>query len=155
IDVEVEGASFDKNIEIARTLREKIRRVPGAVDVRIPQVLQHPALALTIDRERAAQVGVTQRDVANNMLVSLSSSSPLSPSFWLWPEKGVTYFVVAHTPLSKAQSVDDILSTPVTPSGRPGADAPTPFAGAPPVAPTLGSVASLAPGSTKAMIAHD
>jgi multidrug efflux pump subunit AcrB len=155
IDIEVEGASFDRNIDIARALRDRVRRVPGAVDVRIPQVLTHPALAIAVDRERAAQVGVTQRDVANNLLVSLSSSSQVSPSFWLSPDNGVNYFVVAQTPLSKARSVDDILSTPVTPSGRPGADAATPFAGAPPVAPTLGTMASVAPSSTKAMITHD
>jgi len=66
-------------------------RDPGASDVRIPQILAHPALAVDVDRARAAQIGVTERDVANNLLVSLSSSSLVAPSFLDQPEEHVNY----------------------------------------------------------------
>jgi len=155
VDVEVEGANFAKTTEIARTLRDKIRLIPGAVDVRIPQVLTHPALAITVDRERAAQVGLSQRDVASNMLVSLSSSSLVSPSFWLSPENSVNYFVAVQTPLDKAKSVDDIMHTPMSPSLPPGSPQQNSFGAGQPIAPELASVASIAPGNTLAMISHD
>src|SRR5215831_2962020 len=116
IDIEVEGANFDKTTELARKLKGQVQKIPGAVDVRIPQVLNHPALAISVDRERAAQVGVTQRDVGQNLLVSLSSSSLVAPSFWLSPENSVNYFVVAQTPLAKASTVEDIMRTPIAPS---------------------------------------
>src|SRR5262249_49615682 len=155
IDVEVEGPNLDRTAEVARVLRERIRLIPGVVDVRTPQMLTHPALQVEVDRERAAQVGITQRDVANSMLVSLSSSQLVSPSFWLSPENNVNYYVVAQTPLDRASSVDDILRTPLGPSGRPGADAPNGFAGAPGVAPTLAGIARMRPALSKAMVSHD
>src|SRR5262249_10919402 len=98
IDVEVEGRDLEKSVEIARKLRRGIRGIPGAVDVRIPQVLDHPALQIEVDRERAAQLGLSQRDVANNVLTSLSSSALVAPSFWLSPQNGVNYFVAVQTP---------------------------------------------------------
>ena len=155
IDIEVEGANFARTTEIARTLRDKVKLIPGAVDVRIPQVLTHPALAITVDRERASQVGVSQRDVANNMLVSLSSSSLVSPSYWLSPDNGVNYVVAVQTPLEKAETVNDILHTPVTPSGQPGTTTGNNFAASQPVAPTLSSFASIAASNTLAKVSHD
>jgi multidrug efflux pump subunit AcrB len=154
VDIEIEGANFDKTTELARTLRDRVRLIPGVVDVRIPQVLSHPALAVTVDRERAAQVGLSQRDVAQNLLVSLSSSSLVSPSFWLSPENNVNYLVVAQTPLAKAASVDDLLHTPIS-SPAPRADGPAFTAVGTAVAPSLAAIAHVAPGSTKAMISHD
>ncbi len=132
-------------------LREGVRRIPGAVDVRIPQVITHPALFIDVDRERAARIGVEQRDVANDMLTSLSSSSIVAPSFWLNPKNGVNYFVVVQTPMSKVTSVDELRGTPITgsssyaQSGAPGASLP----------PYLGAVATIRPVDSKSLISHD
>src|SRR5207245_3518876 len=92
---------------------KRIRRIPGATDVRIPQVLAHPALALDVDRARAAQIGITQRDVANNLLVSLSSSTLVAPSFWINPKNNVNYFVVVQTPLRRIDPVPSLLGMPL------------------------------------------
>jgi multidrug efflux pump subunit AcrB len=166
IDVEVEGPKFESLIPIAAHLRDEIRKIPGAVDVHIAQALNHPALHVEVDRQRAAEVGLTQRDVANSMLVSLSSSQLVSPSFWLSPQTAVNYYVVVQTPLPKAASVDALLATPVTAgaggvtngSGSttiPGFDADNPFAPTQAGARDLGDVASITPSQDASLISHD
>jgi multidrug efflux pump subunit AcrB len=144
IDVEFEGKDLDQNMQFARKLRDAIRRIPGAVDVRIPQVLSHPALFVDVDRDRAARVGVEQRDVANDLLVSLSSSSIVSPSFWLNPKNGVNYFVVVQTPITRVSSVEDLRATPIT---SPGQQTNIPA--------YLGAVATVRPTTSKSLITHD
>jgi multidrug efflux pump subunit AcrB len=159
LDVEVEGRDLEKSMEIARTLAMRIRAIPGAVDVRIPQVLDHPALAVDVDRERAAQVGLAQRDVANNLLTSLSSSSLVSPSFWVSPENGVNYLVVAQTPIEKTGSVDELRGMPLTtgshPVSEPGSPPGSEASLSPAVAPYLGAIATVRPSQSKALVSHD
>ena len=152
IDVQIEGPDVEQSYAVARTLATKIKAIPGAADVRIPQVLAHPALAVDVDRQRAAQIGVSERDVANNLLVSLSSSSLVAPSFWINPRNNVNYPVVVQTPLRKVDSIPSLLSMPLgrtvlTASARPGDEAP---AGAS----YLGAVARLRPDSDVSMINH-
>ncbi|HYV65753.1 MAG TPA: efflux RND transporter permease subunit, partial [Myxococcales bacterium] len=157
IDVQIEGSNVEQSFGVARELAARIRRIPGATDVRIPQVLAHPALAVDVDRSRAAQIGITQRDVANNLLVSLSSSSLVAPSFWINPKNFVNYFVVVQTPLRQIDSVPSLLGMPLgrnvqlinssVPAGPPGDE---PVGGAS----YLGAVATLRPASGLAMINH-
>jgi multidrug efflux pump subunit AcrB len=117
IDVQIEGQDFQRSLKYAVTLRDKMRTIPGLTDISIQQVFDYPTLHLDIDRQRAAQVGVSQRDVANNMLVSLSSSALVAPSYYLNPENSVNYPVVVKTPIRKISSVDALLATPITPPG--------------------------------------
>src|SRR5256885_9176247 len=98
IDVQIDGPDVNRSFGDARDLAARIRRIPGASDVRIPQILAYPALAIDVDRARAAQIGITERDVANNLLVTLSSSSLVSPSFWINPRNNVNYFVAVQAP---------------------------------------------------------
>jgi multidrug efflux pump subunit AcrB len=156
IDVQIEGPDVEQSFGVARELANRIRRIPGAADVRIPQVLAHPALALDVDRARAAQIGVTQRDVANNLLVSLSSSSLVAPSFWINPKNNVNYFVVVQTPLRQIDSVPSLLGMPLgrnvqlINSSVPAMPGEQPSGGAS----YLGAVARLKPSSGLAMINH-
>src|SRR4029079_17660002 len=85
-----------------------------------------------------------QRDVTNDILVSLSSSSIVSPSFWLNPKNGVNYFVVVQTPMTRISSVEDLRSTPIS---APGSQSTIP--------PYLGAVATVKPSSSKSLITHD
>jgi multidrug efflux pump subunit AcrB len=119
IDVQVEYPNLQASFPYARRLRDAIREVPGTTDVHIAQVLDYPTLMLEVDRERAARLGLTQRDVANNVLISLSSSSLVAPSFFLNPLNNVNYTVVVKTPLSRVESVSDLLSTPMTNAASP------------------------------------
>src|SRR3989440_686366 len=150
VDVQIEGANLARSYDVARRLRDAIRTVPGAVDVHIAQVLDYPALKVQVDRVRAAQLGLTQRDVANSMLISLSSSGLIAPSFFLNPANNVNYAVAVQTPISRLASVPSLLATPLTPAsgGRP-ADASAPALAEPPEAPAvmLGNVASVSPGA--------
>jgi multidrug efflux pump subunit AcrB len=122
LDVQVVGPLMnnEKDYAIARTLRDEISRVVGAVDVHLAQVVNQPEIRMSVDRAEASEQGLTQRDVANDALVSLSSSSQVAPSFWLDPQKGVQYLVAVQTPQYKVDSFDAVRQTPVhLPLGAP------------------------------------
>src|SRR5207248_4633279 len=151
IDVQIDGPNVEQSYGIARQLADKVRRIPGATDVRIPQVLSYPALRVEVDRARAAQIGITERDVANNLLVTLSSSALVAPSFWINPRNNVNYPVVVQTPLRQVDSLPSLLGTPL---GRGVAliNSSTPFAADPGGASYLGAIASLRPAANLSMI---
>ena len=115
LDVQREGADLSKSYEYARMMRDRLRAIPGMADVNIKQSFDYPALRINVDRIRAAQVGLTQRDVANSMLTSLASSLVVSPSYFLNPVNNINYSVAVKTPLPKLDNVSDLLSVPITP----------------------------------------
>jgi multidrug efflux pump subunit AcrB len=119
IDLQVVGNNRAANFDIARRLVERVKQVPGLVDVRVHQVVAAPQLRVEVDRVRAAQIGMTQRDVANNLLVSLASSSDAAPNFWLNPQNGVSYRVSVQTPQYRIDSLDALTSEPMVASGVP------------------------------------
>src|SRR6266404_138262 len=160
IDVQIDGPDVEASFAVARELAGKIKAIPGAADVRIPQVLAYPALRVDVDRARAAQIGITERDVANNLLVSLASSSLVAPSFWINPKNNVNYTVVVQTPLRQIDSVPSLLGMPLgqgTPLQGPSlvsSSVPTPGAMPPTGASYLGAVAQLRPSTGLSMINH-
>ena len=113
IDVQVMGYNQDATYPVAREIESAIARIPGAVDVHLHQVLDSPALEVKVDRARAAQLGLTQRDVANNLLISLSSSRVVSPNYWSDPRTGINYPVAVQTPQHRVDSADSVLLTAV------------------------------------------
>jgi multidrug efflux pump subunit AcrB len=158
IDVQVEGADFGQTLPMARRLQAAIGLVPGATDVHLTQVLDYPGLSIQVDRQRAAYVGVTERDVAGSLLTSLSSSSLTAPSYFLNPVNNVNYVVAVKTPLAKVNSVGDLMGTPVTP-GSSGAVllpdttvSPSAEQSSPTV--TLSGVARVAPTQSPNQISH-
>jgi CzcA family heavy metal efflux pump len=116
IDVQITGpaANQDQNLAIADQLVKQISAVPGAVDVHRAQVVTTPSLKVDIDRTLSDQVGLTQRNVASDLLVSLSSSGQTSPNYWLDPQKGVQYLVAVQTPQYMVDSLDALNATPLT-----------------------------------------
>ena len=117
IDVQVVGQDKRADYDVATRLAAELRRIPGAVDVRVQQVVNMPEFLFTVDRIRAQQVGLTQRQVASDLLISLSSSGQTAPNYWLNPQNGVSYSVAVRTPLSKITALDALTSTPVTATG--------------------------------------
>ena len=113
IDIQLVGRD-PKNIDIAREIQQKVAAVPGAVDVHLQQVPAVPDLFLTVDRTQAQQLGLAQRDVASDVLVSLSSSFQTAPNFWLDPTNGVSYQVQVMTPQYDIHSMDTLQSTPIS-----------------------------------------
>jgi multidrug efflux pump subunit AcrB len=117
IDVQLVGQNRDANYVIAGKIAERLNRVPGLVDVHVHQVIAAPALRVNVDRSRAVQVGITQRDVANSLLASLASSSDQAPNFWLNPQNGVSYRVAVQTPQYRIDSIDALQREPIAPLG--------------------------------------
>jgi len=112
LDLQIFGRS-PRNYEIAQQLVAKIANIPGAADVHIHQVTDYPVIQLDVDRSKAVQLGMTQRDVSNNMLISLSASMQTSPQYWLNWNNGVNYAVSVQTPQYQINSLDALLRTPV------------------------------------------
>ncbi len=115
IDVQVSGFDRANNLSVARQLRDRIAQIPGAVDVHLHQVLDAPELFLEVDRERAAQLGLTEQRVATNMNISLSGTGQTRPNFWPDPVTGFPYLITVQTPPYKLDSYDKLLRTPVVP----------------------------------------
>ena len=156
IDVQVESADLQKGYEIARRLRDGVAEVAGTADAHIVQVIDYPALKVDVDRLRAAQVGIAERDVANNLLVSLSSSGLVAPSYFLNPHNNVNYTVVVKTPLPQLASVDQVMATPLTTGTTLANNGAGPGPAAVPEAPTqmLSSIAEIHPGGSPEQINH-
>jgi multidrug efflux pump subunit AcrB len=114
IDIQITGQNQTANYELASKLANQIRHIPGAVDVHVQQAFDAPTLYMDIDRTRAQYVGLQARDVAQNVLVSLSSSFQTAPSFWLDPKNGVSYNVAVQTPQYRIDSLQALQNTPVT-----------------------------------------
>jgi multidrug efflux pump subunit AcrB len=114
IDLQVVGANAAANYRIAQRLRQEVAAIPGAADVHIHQVYEQPQLNLTVDRVKAGQMGLTQRDVTSSMLISLSGNNQVAPSFWLNPANGISYNVGVQTSQYRLDSLEQLLRTPVT-----------------------------------------
>jgi CzcA family heavy metal efflux pump len=114
IDIAVTGTNQRGNYVIAEKLAKEIRHIPGAVDVHVQQALDEPTLHMDVDRTRAQSVGLQAKDVAGNVLVSLSSSFQTSPAFWLDPKNGVSYSVAVQSPQYRVDSYQALQNTPVT-----------------------------------------
>jgi CzcA family heavy metal efflux pump len=114
IDVAISGNNINGNYEVAQKLANEMRHIPGAVDVHVQQALDEPTLHMDIDRTRVQSVGLQAKDVAQNLLVSLSSSFQTAPAFWLDPRNGVSYNVAVQTPQYRVDSYQALQNTPVT-----------------------------------------
>lgn len=116
IDVRIAGRDFPGNMAFARRLMERLRtEVPGAVDVTLRQITDWPDVRVTVDRVRAAQLGVSIQDVANALLVSLSGSATVTPIYWA--DAGTSYVVAVQVPPDRLGRVEDVLNTPVRAAG--------------------------------------
>jgi len=113
IDVQIVGRSKD-NFAVAEKLAQKMRLVQGAADVHVHQVVDNPELHIKVDRVKAQEMGLTQRDIANNLLVSLSSSGQVMPNYWVDPKNGVSYLVAVQTPEYDESKISQITSMPLT-----------------------------------------
>jgi len=140
IDVQVTGRSIDANLAYARALLRRVRTVPGVADVRIQQAASYPQIDINVDRTRIGQFGLTERDVTNAVSGSLAGTAQTAPVFFVNPENGVAYSVVAQTPEHLVSSFDDLANLPIT---APGAEAQQ-----------LAGVAAIGRGSTPAVVSH-
>jgi CzcA family heavy metal efflux pump len=114
IDVQIVGTDAASSYAIAQQIANKMRHIPGTADVHVQQLLSFPTLHMDIDRTRVTQVGLTARDVAQSVLVSLSGSFQTAPNFWLNPKNAVTYQVAVQSPQYRITNMQDLMDIPVT-----------------------------------------
>ena len=141
IDVQVIGNNQSANYAYATALLKRIRMVPGIADLRIQQVFNYPQINVNVDRTLAEEVGLTQRDIANSLLVTLSGSAQVHPNFWLNTENGVSYPIVAQMPQYRIDTMSDLVNVPIT-----SADMQTPQ--------YLGGLAQITPGPSPGVVSH-
>ena len=156
IDLQVVGNNAPANYKIAQRLRQQVAAIPGAADVHIHQVYEQPQLNLDVDRVKAGQLGLTQRDVTSSMLISLSGNNQVAPSFWLNPANGISYNVGVQTSQYRLDSLDQLLRTPVTSASNAVTETTAGSLAGASGAPSIGSSpsgASLAYGNPGAMTA--
>ena len=141
IDIQVVGKNQAASYLLAQKIANRMRHIPGAADVHVQQLMNAPAIKLNVDRSRAQQVGLEQRDIAQNLLVSLSGSFQTAPTYWLNPENGVTYSVAVQTPEYRIDSLQALMNTPLN---GPGAPSPQ----------LLANLATIRPAVTPAVVSH-
>ena len=123
IDIQIVGRKLVANRDFAEKLMNELKFVPGAVDLRIQQPSNYPKFHIDVDRTKTNQVGFTQRDVATNLLISLSGSFQTEPSFWVDPSTGVSYQVATQTPQYRVDSLQDLENIPISQgTGQPTAN---------------------------------
>jgi CzcA family heavy metal efflux pump len=141
IDVQVIGNDQRANYAYATDLLKRIRTVPGIADLRIQQVFNYPQINVNVDRTLAGEVGLTQRDTANSLLVTLSGSGQVQPNFWLNTQNGVSYPIVAQMPQYRIDTMSDLANVPIT-----SAQTKTPQ--------YLGGLARITPGPSPGVVSH-
>ena len=139
IDIQIVGRDIDANRALAAKLLARLRGVPGFVDARIQQPADLPRIFIDVDRTRAQQAGFTQKDVASDLLITLSGSQQTTPTFWLNPRNGVSYNVVTEAPQYTIDSLQSLANIPLTTNGRSN---------------ILGSLASMRRESGEAVVTH-
>src|SRR6202011_1234036 len=116
IDVRTVGYDRANNLKVAKELRERLAAIPGIADAHLQQEVDAPAFYATIDRTRAAQLGLNANPIATNINVSLSSSEQVTPNFWTDPKSGIPYYLAVQTPENRIGSLSDLGNTPVSTS---------------------------------------
>jgi multidrug efflux pump subunit AcrB len=159
IDIQIVGQNQIGDHDFAEKLMQEIKYVPGTADLHIQQPFNLPYLFVNVDRSRAQDIGLTQRDVAGSLLVALSGSFQTAPTFWLNPKNGVSYNISTQTPQYSLDSLDNLQSVPITAATSPASNAnfgmftPAAQMGGTPVQ-ILGNLSSITPGEELATVTH-
>jgi hydrophobic/amphiphilic exporter-1 (mainly G- bacteria), HAE1 family len=118
IDVQVSGNDLDRTFGTAVDVASRIRKVPGVSDVLIPQDIDYPALKLDIDRTRASLVGLSQKEVVDNVITALTSNQMIAPSFWVDPKTGNDYMLTVQYRENQIHSLSDLKQIPLRSAGN-------------------------------------
>ena len=114
IDVKVIGRDKENNLKIAREIIQKVKQIPGAVDVSLHQVEDFPELFVNVNRTLLSMAGLTQRNVSDDYLISYSTSDEVSPNFWLDRKSGIPYLISIQTPKYKINTLENLMHMPVS-----------------------------------------
>ncbi|MEO5915691.1 MAG: efflux RND transporter permease subunit [Luteolibacter sp.] len=112
-EVRLMGRDVPGNLALAKNLRERFSKIPGAVDVTLREVLDQPSYAIRIDRARAATCGIVAQDAANTLLAALGSGGSVSPNYWSDPATGAAYDVQVIAPPGNLKAIEQLLNLPI------------------------------------------
>lgn len=143
IDVQVHSTDMATSHRVAQDILRRVARISGVADARIQQSMRYPQLNVNVDRTRIGQFGLTSRDVTTSVGASLAGTQQTAPVFFLNPQNGVSYPVVAQSPEYRVESVADLASVPVTAGGVPGR-----------TTQVLGGLGSITRSNTAAVVSH-
>ncbi len=141
IDIQILGRNLAADRIFADNLLNRLKYVPGTVDLRIQQEFDQPKLHIEVDRTKAQQIGYSARDIAQSLLISLSGSFQTTPTFWLDPRTGVSYNIAAQTPQYRVDTMQDLQNIPVTGPGTPQSE-------------IMATVASFSRGTEMGVVSH-
>jgi multidrug efflux pump subunit AcrB len=113
IDVQVSGSDMQQTYAVASQLASKIRELQGVSDVLIPQDIDYPALELDVDREKASQLGLSQKEIVDNVITSLTSNAMIAPNYWIDPKSGNPYLLTVQYPESAVSTLTDLKQIPL------------------------------------------
>mgnify|MGYP005815634477 CR=1 FL=1 len=119
IDVQVSGSDSRKAMEVAEQIAAQVRRLKGVSDVYIPQDLDYPALQVNVDRARASEAGLSQKEVISNVITALTSNGMIAPSYWVDPQSGNDYMLTVQYPDNQIHTLEDLTAIPIRAPGRP------------------------------------
>ena len=117
IDVQVSGSSLRKSYAVASHLASQVRGLPKVSDVLVPQDIDYPALELDINREKASLVGLSQKEVVDNVITALTSNGMIAPNYWVDPKSGNPYMLTVQYPEDAVKTIEDLKQIPVRGSG--------------------------------------
>ncbi|MDB5710146.1 MAG: transporter [Sphingomonas bacterium] len=141
IDLQIAGNNGEANAAFAKKILRRIAGIPGVADARLQQSSRYPQINVAVDRTRIGQYGLTERDVTNSVASSLAGTSQTAPVYYLNPENGVSYLVVAQTPEYQVGSFSDLSNLPVTGTANNGSQ-------------ILGGVGTITRGTSAAVVSH-
>ncbi|MBZ5583218.1 MAG: efflux RND transporter permease subunit [Acidobacteriia bacterium] len=119
IDVQVAGSNLRDSYDTAVTLASRIQKIPGVADAFVPQDIDYPALRLNVDRMRASEMGLDQKEVVDNVITALTSNQMIAPSFWIDPKSGLDYMLTVQYPETQVKSIADLRAIPLRGPGIP------------------------------------
>lgn len=134
IEVAITGPNLANNRAYSEKVLAEMRRIPDLRDVQVGELLEYPTVNVNIDREKAAQLGLTVRDVGRSIVAATSSSRLTEPNYWADPGTGIAYQVQVEMPQARISSTEDLANIPVAQNGE--------------LRPLLADVADIVPGRT-------
>ena len=113
IDIQISGSNVEQAHQVATEIARRVRALPGVSDVLVPQDVDYPALQLDVDRKRAAELGLTSKEVIQNIITALTSGQMIAPSYWIDPKSGNDYILTVQYPEGLVKTMDDLQAIPI------------------------------------------
>jgi HAE1 family hydrophobic/amphiphilic exporter-1 len=113
IDIQVSGSSMKKSFAVASRIASQVRDLRGVSDVLVPQDIDYPALQLNVDREKASLVGLSQKEVVDNIITALTSNGMIAPNYWIDPKSGNPYMLTVQYPEDAVKTMQDLKEIPL------------------------------------------